>query len=381
MLGPHHRTQGVRQQFRTGWARARTDHRGRPAAQGPFRPAAVSPAKKALMWKCSVVTRESPVDARCWAGFSDRVLGIGVGHGVSEVEVPADTWPKFTSVGGVLAVLRGDSLDLRDGKDGGLRVQVPAPFASDVRASNRRFWLDEDGRARPVSIDGQQGEPVELRGAHGLVAASDRWLAGREAEAFDNSTIKVVSTSGAKGVVLTTPSLANPTSAAFTADGLVVAHNGGIQCWPLDGQPPRLIHKAPVRLGLVQILPTDVGPDHPDWYVFCEDVLSETTMATGEIRGGFRPVQVTGSIESRLTRFSEGQPVGERIIEGRALGLAFEAGLLWVLTSKTKSDDLYGGAGPVECRILDDRLDDVGVVDFGDADWRGGFAVCSGQPI
>jgi len=299
------------------------------------------------------------------------------------VEVPASAWPKFASIGDVLAVLRDGRLELRDGRSGDLRIDLPAPFTSDVRASSRRFWLDEDGRVRPVSIDGQPREPVDLRGARGLVAVSERWLAAREAGAFDNSTIKVVSTSGAKGVAFSTPSLANPNATAFTDDGLVVAHDGGIQCWRLDGQSSRVVHKAPVRLGLVTILSTDVRPDPTagaDWYLFCENVLSETRTTVGRPRARFRPMQVTAKTESRLVRFRGGEPESEHVLGGRALGLAFEAGYLWVLTSKTKSFDLHAGAGPVECRVLSDRLEEVDVVDFGDEDWRGGFAVCTGQP-
>jgi hypothetical protein len=338
----------------------------------------VMPPRLDPPWKSRGVPDSVGRDVRCWAGFEHRVVGLGPALARVEVATPSMAFPQFAGRTRVLAVMQDDRLELRHGLTGEVRSVVPAPYATDVHVSSNRLWLVEEHRARPVTFEGQLLEPVDLHGGSGHLAASERWLVTARHEAYDYSRVLLVSATGKKGPAITTRRLMNPNAAGVTSDALIVAHDGGVERWPLDGRPSQLVHKPPFRLGVASILaPADPATTQTGWYLAVEDVLSQSITPIGKPERRFQRVEVNETTQNRLVRFDADRPTANRSLERRAVRAAIDGTRVWLLTSKQDDSTFAGPAGSLECRVFDDQLNEIDAFDFGDLDWRGGFAVCS----
>jgi hypothetical protein len=226
------------------------------------------------------------------------------------VDLPLDGWPygRIASVGGTLAVLRDDQLELRDGLTGDLLRTVHVPYAVGVMADERQFWLDEGSKARSVSPQGDERALVGMPGGVGLLAASPRWVATRRSGAFDYMAVAVIKTTGKQGRVMATPTLTNVGTVTFADSQVVVASDQGLRCYSLGT-------KAQVPLERPPHLPAEGSHGHlisglraapGGWVEWWDERHSEPERVIGPSRGPF--TQVEGSWPARSATWAVEKP-------------------------------------------------------------------------
>jgi hypothetical protein len=320
---------------------------------------------------------ESASTDRWWVGVAGAVRGVSNSTS-DQVEVAASEWPSFAVAGQVLGVLGDDELRLHDAITGASRSTVRAPGAAAIFSDGAGFWLDHGHVARRLSFDGVEQALVPLDGGLGLIAVSPRFVATRVPGPYDYGTVRVLSTSGSR--MFETPRLTNCAAAAFTAAGIVVASDEGVNHWSIGEAP------TPTSAGLrdvdVSVTPRsqalNVVATSNGWCELWLDVQSSTSRPIGPPVGHpdrkFRRVEATTIARSRIARVVLGATVASRSFDERVLGLAVSPSRMHVLLCGRPAGDL-GAAEDVHCFIGDDALEPVGAVRGIGDDWRQGFAV------